>query len=95
LNSPGDEAAVLGKGASAAVMRCQKASVLSSVPALKVSLPKLTRSGITVTPSDAASAAYMSDAESVKIATRLKGVASWVRLPGPLGVARVAPALRA
>ena len=72
LNSPGDEAAVFGHGASGATMRSQNASVESSVPALKVSSPKLTRSGMTEIPRAAASLGSRSDAESVKIATRLK-----------------------
>ncbi len=34
LNSPGDDAAVVGNGASGAVMRSQKALDVSSIPAL-------------------------------------------------------------
>jgi hypothetical protein len=72
LNSPGDEAAVVGKGASGATIRSQKSAVESSTPALKLSFPKLTRSGMTPIPSAAATAGSRSEAESVKIATRVK-----------------------
>ena len=50
LKSPGDEAAVVGNGASGATIRSQKAGPLRSTPALKVSLPKLTSSGTTWMP---------------------------------------------
>src|SRR3954447_1370651 len=68
--SPGLAAAVLGNGASGAVIRAQNSSVLISMPALKVSAPKLTTSGTIVIPSAAARTGSMSDAESVTMATR-------------------------
>ena len=73
MNSPGDDAAVVGNGASGATIRSQKSAVDSSTPALKLSFPKLTRSGTIPMPAAAAIAGSMSDAESVKIATRVKG----------------------
>ena len=85
MNSPGDDAAVVGNGASGATMRSQNAGPLSSTPALKVSLPKLTSSGTMWIPEAAASAGSRSEAESVKIATRLK---VWLLLgTEPAGVA--------
>ena len=72
LKSPGDDAAVVGNGASGATIRSQNAGPLRSTPALKVSLPKLTISGTMWMPDAAASAGSRSEAESVKIATRLK-----------------------
>jgi len=72
LNSPGDDAAVVGQGASGAVIRCQNCSVDRSTPARNVSEPKFTRSGITSIPSALAAAGSRSDAESVKTAMGLK-----------------------
>src|SRR5450432_1623212 len=66
-------AAVVGKGASGAVIRAQKASALSSAPALNVSAPNDTRRGTTVIPSSAARLGGRSLAESVTMATRLMG----------------------
>ena len=45
LNSPGDDAAVFGNGASGATIRSQNSSVDMSTPALNVSDPKVTSSG--------------------------------------------------
>ncbi|HEY8818758.1 MAG TPA: hypothetical protein VIM25_08065 [Candidatus Limnocylindrales bacterium] len=72
LNSPGDAAAVFGNGASGATIRSQKVADDISTPALYVSEPKVTSSGTIEIPSAAARAGSRSDAESVKIATRLK-----------------------
>ena len=75
--SPALAAAVLGNGASGAVMRCQNSSVVRSTPALNRSLPKVTSRGTTVMPPAAAAAAVRSDAESVTMATRLMAATSW------------------
>ena len=73
LNTPGLAAAVVGNGASGAVIRAQNASVVSSTPARKLSSPKLTMSGTTAIPAAVAVAGSRSAAESVTIATRLTG----------------------
>ena len=73
LNSPGDEAAVLGNGASGATIRFQNSSVDMSTPALNVSDPKVTRSGTMPMPLAAATPGSRSEAESVNVATRLNG----------------------
>ena len=83
MNSPGDEAAVVGNGASGAVIRSQNVlgRQVDAGPERRPS-PKVTNSG---TMRDArraaASAGSRSDAESVKIATRLKVASSSAR-PG-------------
>src|SRR4029079_2775552 len=69
-NSAGDEAAVVGNGASGAVIRAQNSVPSISTPARNDVSPKLTISGMTWMPDAAASAGSRSDAESVKIATR-------------------------
>ena len=69
LKSPGDAAAVVGNGASGAVIRSQKASVVRSTPGRKLSAPKLTTSGTTVIDCAAAASGGRSLAESVTIAT--------------------------
>ena len=69
MKSPGDAAAVVGNGASGAVIRSQKASVVRSTPGRKLSAPKLTTSGTTVIACAAATSGGRSLAESVTIAT--------------------------
>ena len=67
--SPGAAAAVVGNGASGAVIRCQNSSVVRLTPARKLSGPKLTTSGTTAMPAALATSGGRSLAESVTIAT--------------------------
>ena len=67
--SPGAAAAVVGKGASGAVIRTQNSSVVSVTSGRKLSAPKLTTRGTTTIPCRAAASGGRSLAESVTIAT--------------------------
>ena len=69
LKSPGEAAAVVGNGASGAVIRSQNWSVVRSTLGRKLSGPKLTTSGTTAIPCAAATSGGMSLAESVTNAT--------------------------